>query len=151
MIDLLDFQLLRLLQKDGRITYKELAENVNLSLTPVHERVKNLEKEGYIRKYVALLSRDKLDKGLTVYCQVTLIKQTKEVSSIFNKAIALLPEVIECNFVSGSFDYLLKIITPDMDSYHRFHQEKLSIIDGVSLINSFFVMSEVKSTTELPI
>ena len=79
------------------------------------------------------------------------IKQTKEVSSVFNSAIKLLPEVVECNFVSGSFDYLIKILTPDMDSYHQFHQEKLSVITGVSLINSFFVMSEVKSTTELPI
>jgi Lrp/AsnC family transcriptional regulator len=151
MIDKIDLLILRLLQKDGRLTYRELSKKVNLSVTPIHERVKRLEKEGYISKYVALLSREKLGKGLTIYCQVTLIKQTKEVSSNFNKVIKDLPEVLECNFISGSFDYLLKIITPDMDGYHRFHQEKLSVIEGVSLINSFFVMSEVKSTTELPI
>lgn len=151
MIDEIDLLLLKLLQKDGRLTYRELSERVNLSVTPIHERVKRLEKEGYINKYVALLSREKLEKGLTIYCQVTLIRQTKEVSSNFNRAIKQLPEVIECNFVSGSFDYLIKIITPDMDAYHRFHQEKLSVIEGVSLINSFFVMSEVKSTTELPL
>lgn len=151
MIDATDIIILKNLQKDGRLTYRELSEKINLSVTPIHERVKRLEKEGYISKYVAILSREKLEKGLTVYCQVTLIKQTKEVSSIFNIAIKKLPEVLECNFVSGSFDYLLKIITPDMDSYHKFHQEELSTIEGVSLINSIFVMSEVKSTTELPI
>lgn len=151
MIDETDLMILKNLQKEGRITYRELSDKINLSVTPVHERVKRLEKEGYINRYVAILSREKLEKGLTIYCQVTLIKQTKEVSSNFNQAIKKLPEVLECNFVSGSFDYLLKIITPDMETYHKFHQEKLSIIEGVSLINSFFVMSEVKSTTELPL
>ena len=88
---------------------------------------------------------------LTVYCQVTLVKQTYDISKSFNESILNLPEVVECNFVSGNFDYMLKIVLPDMESYHDFHQKKLSVLPEVSLINSFFILSEVKGTTVLPI
>lgn len=150
-IDETDKKILNLLQVNSQLTYKEIAEKINLTLTPVHDRIKRLEKAGIIEKYVTLLNKKKLGNTLTVYSQVTLIRQTKEVSEIFDMAISKLPEVMECNFVSGSFDYLLKIIVPDMETYHLFHQQKLSVIQGVSLINSFFVMSEVKSTTEIPL
>jgi Lrp/AsnC family transcriptional regulator len=102
-----------------------------LSLTPVHDRVKRLEKEGIIERYVSILNKKKLGKNLTVYCQVTLVKQTFDISDSFNQAILNLPEVVECNFVSGSFDYMLKIVLPDMESYHHFHQMKLSILPEV--------------------
>jgi Lrp/AsnC family transcriptional regulator len=149
-LDDTDIKILKSIQEDSKLTYKEIAEKINLSLTPVHDRIKRLESEGIIEKYVGILNKKKLGATLTVFSHVTLIKQTKSVSQIFDDAIALLPEVVECNFVSGSFDYLLKIIVPDMEAYHVFHQQKLSSIEGVSLINSFFVMSEVKSTTEIP-
>ncbi|MCA0363361.1 MAG: Lrp/AsnC family transcriptional regulator [Bacteroidetes bacterium] len=149
-LDEIDKKILKLIQQDSTLTYKEIAEKINLSLTPVHDRIKRMENEGIIEKYVGILNKKVLGVGLTVFSHVTLIKQTKSVSEIFDKAIAELPEVVECNFVSGSFDYLLKIIVPDMEAYHTFHQVKLSSIEGVSLINSFFVMSEVKSTTEIP-
>jgi Lrp/AsnC family transcriptional regulator, leucine-responsive regulatory protein len=148
-IDDIDKKILKLLQTNARWTYKEIAQKINLSLTPVHDRIKRLENEGIIENYVAILNKKKLGIGLTVYSQVTLIKQTKEVAEVFDKSIQKLPEVVECNFVSGSFDYMLKINVPDMESYHNFHQMKLSLIEGVSQINSFFAMSEVKSTTEV--
>ncbi len=150
-LDDIDKKILALIQKNSQFTYKEIAEKINLSVTPVHDRVKRLEKSGIIEKYVGILNKKKLGVGLTVYCQVTLLKQTKEVSEIFNKVIKQLPEVSDCNFVSGGFDYLLKIHVTDMEAYHNFHQRKLSIIEGVSLINSFFVISEVKSSTEVVI
>lgn len=150
-IDELDVKILNLLQTNAQYTYREIADKVNLSVTPIHDRIKRLEKEGFIQGYTTLLNKRKFGLALTVYCQVTLLKQTKEYSEVFNRAVAELPEILECQFVSGSFDYLLKIITPDMDSFHQFHQEKLSVIEGVSLINSFFVMSEVKSSSRLPI
>jgi Lrp/AsnC family transcriptional regulator, leucine-responsive regulatory protein len=150
-IDELDKKILRLLQTNSQLTYKEIADRVHLTVTPVHDRIKKLEKEGFITNYVAVLDKRKLGKSLLVYSQVTLIKQTKDVSSIFNEAIKQLPEVQECHFVSGTFDYLLKILVPDMESYHQFHQEKLSVIDGVSIINSFFVMSEVKNQFSISI
>ena len=130
---------------------KDIAGKINLSLTPVHDRVKRLEKEGIIEKYVSILNKKKLGMNLTVYCQVTLVKQTHDISEGFNQSILDMPEVVECNFVSGTFDYMLKVILPDMESYHHFHQKKLSVLPEVSLINSFFIISEVKSTTVLPI
>jgi Lrp/AsnC family transcriptional regulator len=149
-LDDTDVQILKLIQSDSKLTYKEIAEKINLSLTPVHDRIKRMESEKIIEKYVGILNKKLLGVGLTVFSHVTLIKQTKSVSEVFDNAISQLPEVVECSFVSGSFDYLLKIIVPNMEAYHVFHQQKLSAIEGVSLINSFFVMSEVKSTTEIP-
>ncbi len=82
---------------------------------------------------------------------MTLVKQNYDISVVFNQAILNMPEVVECNFISGSFDYLLKIVLEDMESYHHFHQKKLSVLPEVSLINSFFIISEVKNTTMLPL
>jgi len=148
-IDETDRKILRLIQENSQMTIKEISSAINLSMTPVHDRIKKLENEGIIEKYVTILNKKRIGKSLTVFCQVTLIKQTNDTSEEFNEMIRQLPEVLECNFVSGSFDYLLKIVVPDMESYHEFHQKKLSIIPSVSLIHSFFVMSEVKSTTVL--
>lgn len=150
-IDETDKKILRLLQIDAHLTLKDIAAQINLSLTPVHDRVKRLEKEGFIEKYATLLNKKKLGNNLIVYCQVTLVKQTIDLSGAFNEAIQNFPEVLECNFVSGSFDYILKVVLPDMESYHNFHQKKLSVLPEVALISSFFVISEVKSTTILPI
>ena len=151
ILDETDKRILRLLQKDAHYKLKDIANKINLSLTPVHDRVKRLEKEGIIEKYVTLLNKKKLGKNLTVYCQVTLVKQNYDISEGFNQAIMNMPEVVECNFISGNFDYILKIVLEDMESYHEFHQKKLSILPEVSLINSFFIISEVKNTTVLPL
>jgi Lrp/AsnC family transcriptional regulator len=150
-IDETDKKILRLLQIDAHLTLKDIANKINLSLTPVHDRVKRLEKDGFIEKYATILNKKKSGNHLTVYCQVTLVKQTNDLSGAFNEAILNFPEVVECNFVSGNFDYMLKVVLPDMESYYNFHQKKLSVLPAVSLINSFFVISEVKSTTVLPI
>ena len=151
ILDETDKKILRLLQEDAHVTLKDIANQINLSLTPVHDRVKRLEKEGIIEKYVSILNKKKLGKNLTVYCQVTLNKQTYDVSEAFNQAVLNLPEVVECNFVSGNFDYMLKIILPDMESYHNFHQKKSSVLPAVSTINTVFVISEIKSTTVIAI
>lgn len=150
-IDETDKKILRLLQNDAHLTLKDIANEINMSLTPVHDRVKRLEKDGFIEKYVTLLNKKKTGNMLTVYCHVTLVKQTIDLSGAFNEAIMSFPEVVECNFVSGGFDYMLKVVLPDMESYHYFHQKKLSVLPSVALINSFFVISEVKNTTVLPI
>ncbi|MEL1239897.1 Lrp/AsnC family transcriptional regulator [Flavobacterium flavipallidum] len=151
ILDETDKRILRLLQKNAHYKLKDIATKINLSLTPVHDRVKRLEREGIIDKYVTVLNKKKLGKNLTVYCQVTLVKQNYDISVVFNQAILNMPEVVECNFISGSFDYLLKIVLEDMESYHHFHQKKLSVLPEVSLINSFFIISEVKNTTVLPL
>ncbi len=151
MLDETDKKILRLLQEDAHLTYKDIAKKINLSLTPVHDRIKKLEREGVIQKYVTILNKDKLGKQLMVYCQVSLAKQTFDISEAFNTAIRNLPEVLECNLISGNYDYMLKVVVPDMESYHTFHQKKLSILSAVSLINTVFVISEVKNSFALPV
>ncbi len=151
MIDETDLKILRLLQDNSQLTIKEISEAISLSITPIHERIKKMEREGIIEKYVGILNRKKLGKGLTVYCNITLDKQRQENFEDFDKAIALLPEVVECCVVSGTFDYLLKVVATDVESYHQFYQSKLASLQTISHISSLFVMSEVKNTTALPI
>ena len=137
-IDETDKKILRLLQENAHLTLKDIANQINLSLTPVHDRVKRLEKEGIIERYVTVVNKKKLGIHLTVYCQVTLVKQTYDISKAFNESILNLPEVVECNFVSGNFDYMLKIALPDMESYHHFHQKKLSVLQYANYQDTHF-------------
>ena len=150
-LDKTDLMILNLLQNNAHLTIKEIAAAVNMSLTPVHERIKKMEIEGVIEKYVTLLDKKKLGKSLIVYCNITLTKQAADDFKTFNEAVDLLPEVVECSVVSGTFDYILKVILADMDAYYLFHQNKLATIKCVSQINSFFVMNEVKYSTALPL
>lgn len=150
-LDAIDLTILKLLQADSQQTIKEIAGAINLSITPVHDRIRKLERSGYIARYVALLDRKKLGKSLIVYCNVTLDKQRRESFEEFNAAVLRMPEVLECSVVSGSFDYLLKVVADDVETYNDFYQNNLSVLKSVLHISSFFVMSEVKSTTEIPI
>jgi Lrp/AsnC family transcriptional regulator len=150
-LDKIDRKILSLLQVDARLTIQEIGQQINLSKTPVHERIKRLEREGVIARYVTILDKRKLGNLLMVYCQVTLDKQTRDTFADFDNAVRELPEVLECNRVSGTFDYLLKIVSRDMETYNRFYQEQLSVIPGTLHISSFFVMAEVKNSTVVPV
>ena len=150
-LDKTDRRILGLLQQNARLTIQEIGQQINLSKTPVHERIKRLERAGIIDRYVTILDRKKLGNLLTVYCQVTLDRQTRDAFTAFEVEVRQLPEVLECNRVSGTFDYLLKIVSRDMETYNHFYQEQLSIIPGTLHISSFFVMADVKNSTVIPI
>jgi Lrp/AsnC family transcriptional regulator len=150
-LDALDVSILQLLQGNAFITLKEISQSINLSVSPTHDRIKRLETLGVIKGYVALLDRKQLSLGMVVYCHVTLDKQTRNNFSEFEQAILQFPEIVSCSLVSGSFDYYLKIISKDVETYNRFYQEKLSVLPMVAHINSLFVMDEIKQTTSLPI
>jgi Lrp/AsnC family leucine-responsive transcriptional regulator len=150
-LDSIDHKILGLLQENARLTIQEIGQRINLSKTPVHERIKRLEREGVIDRYVTILDKKKLGNILMVYCQVTLDRQTRDAFADFDTAVRELPEVLECNRVSGTFDYLLKIVSRDMETYNRFYQEQLSVIPGTLHISSFFVMAEVKNSTIVPV
>ena len=149
--DPIDIEIIRILQNDAFAKLKNISTAIKLSVTPTHDRIKRLEKEGFILKYVALVDRKKLALGLCVHCQVTLDKQTKNNFSEFEQIISQYAEVISCSLVSGNFDYYLKLVTKDMETYNRFYQEKLAILPMVEHINSLIVMDEIKETTTLPI
>ncbi|MCE7066041.1 Lrp/AsnC family transcriptional regulator [Dyadobacter sp. CY326] len=149
--DVTDRKILELLQQDSQLTIKEIASRINLSVTPVHERIRKLERDGIIDKYVCLLNRRKLGKALVVYCNVTLDKQRKESFEDFNQAIVKMTEVLECSVVSGNFDYMLKVIVEDAEAYNQFYQHKLSALKSVLHISSYFVISEIKYTTGITV
>ncbi|MGL5937935.1 MAG: Lrp/AsnC family transcriptional regulator [Phocaeicola sp.] len=143
-LDKIDLQMLRILQENARLTTKELASRVNLSSTPVFERLKRLESGGYIKKYIAVLDAEKLNQGFVVFCRVKLSRLNKEIAMDFIRIIKEIPEVTECYNTSGSFDYLLKINAPDMKYYQAFLLDVLGTIDSLGSLESMFVMDEVK-------
>ena len=143
-LDQIDLQILKTLQRNAKLTTKELADTVHLTPTPVFERQKRLERMGYIKKYVAVLDPEKLDQGLLVFCKVKLKQINSEIANSFVRRIQYIPEVTECYNTSGTYDYLLKVRARDMKQYQEFLLTKLGDIDSVAAIESMFVMSEVK-------
>ena len=143
-LDNVDLQILRTLQENARLTTKELAAQVSLSSTPVFERLKRLEREGYIKKYIAVLDADKLNQGFVVFCNVKLRRMNKDIAMEFTRIIQNIPEVTECYNISGSYDYLLKSHAPNMKYYQEFIINVLGTIDSLGSLESMFVMDEVK-------
>jgi Lrp/AsnC family leucine-responsive transcriptional regulator len=143
-LDDIDLQILRTLQKNAKLTTKELADAVHLTPTPVFERQKRLERKGYIKKYMAVLNPDMLGQGLVVFCKVKLKQINREIADQFMHRIQRIPEVTECYNTSGNYDYLLKVRTKDMRQYQEFIINKLGTIESVGSIESTFVMSEIK-------
>ena len=150
-LDNIDKSILRILQKDALAKLKDISNAINLSVSPTHDRIKRMESEGVIQNYVALIDRKKMELGMVVFCHVTLDKQTKNNFAEFEQTILQFDEVVSCSLVSGSFDYYLKVITKDVETYNKFYQEKLAVLPMVAHINSLFVMDEIKTTTSLPL
>ena len=150
-LDSTDIAILRCLQENARLTTKELASKVNLSTTPVFERFKRLEKEGYIKKYVAVLDADKLGQGFIVFCSVKLRQMGRDIANDFVDRARAIPQVTECYNISGEFDYLLKIHAPDMKYYNEFLINVLGTIDSLGSVQSSFVMNEIKQMNGLPL
>ena len=150
-LDEIDLQILRILQKNAKLTTKELADAVRLTPTPVFERQKRLERQGYIRRYVAVLNPDKLGLGLLVFCKVKLKQINHEIADAFARRVMRLTEVTECYNTSGSYDYLLKVRARDMKAYQEFLLNKLGEIEHLASVESTFVMSEVKQDNGVPV
>lgn len=143
-LDQTDLKILRILQQNARLTNKELAAQVNLSTTPVFERLKRLERNGYIKKYVAVLDAEKLNRGFIVFCNVKMRRLSKEIARDFMERMLNIPEVTECYNISGQFDYMLKIHAPDMRYYQEFVLNQLGTIENLGSLESTFVMDSVK-------
>lgn len=143
-IDATDLQILRELQQNARLTTKELAARVNLSTTPVFERVKRLERDGIISRYIAVLNAEKLNQGFVVFCQVKMNRLGHDIAADFSERIANIPEVTECYNISGQYDYLLKVHAPNMKYYQEFVLNVLGTIPHLGSLESTFVMDEIK-------
>lgn len=148
-MDAKDIQILLLLQQNARISVKEIADQVLLSTTPVHERIKRMETAGIIKQYAALLDHTLVGRSLIAICYVSLKEHSKTAGLHFIKAINAMPEVTECYTISGEFDFMLKVHTADMNAYHDFHVNKLSSIENMGHVQSVFVMGIIKQTQQL--
>ena len=150
-LDRTDILILRELQKNANLTTKDLAAKVNLSPSPVFERQKRLEREGYIRKYVAVVDPIKTGNGIMVLCNVRLKHHSKEYSQQFTSVIAVIDEVVECFNTSGDYDYQLKIYARSMQDYQNLVLGTLGDLDCIGSLHSIFVIGEVKNSFSVPV
>ena len=146
-MDTTDKHILALLQENSRRTTKELSIKLGLSATAVYERVRKLEKSGAIKRYVALLEKNKIGKGFVVFCHIKLLQHSRDFLTRFEREVTKLDEVLECYHVSGDYDYILKVCVENMEAYREFMVTKLTTLQHIGSTHSTFMISEVKSTT----
>ncbi|MDB0011666.1 Lrp/AsnC family transcriptional regulator [Crocinitomicaceae bacterium] len=144
-MDAIDLKIIKLLQQDAKQNTKEIAKKVGLTVSPTYERIKKLEELGVIKKYIAIIDNEKVGQNIMVYCQISLTMHSRKLIDNFIDAINSYNEVLVCQHVSGNYDFLLKVGVEDMNAYQKFVIEKLSIIDGISNVQSLFVMNEIKN------
>ena len=144
-----DIKILRLLQENSNRTIKNIADILGMTTTPVFERIKKLEKNGFIKKYAAILDSKKLGLKLTVFVGITIKRHTRSYLEKFVTTIQGFPEVVECHRVSGNFDYLLKLVVIDIEDYEQFILTKLAIIADLSNVQSYVALSQSKTTNEV--
>ena len=150
-LDATDKRLLEILQNDSKINIKQLASQLKITKTPIYERIKNYERNGLIKKYVAILDREKIPDWMVIFCSVSLESQKLEEIQAFNDAIAKIPEVIECYLMIGSNDFLLKVVVKDLTTYHQFSAGKIAALPNIGQIKSTVVLKEMKYSTVFPI
>lgn len=151
VLDATDLRILTQLQRDGRMSNADLSDAVNLSPSACHRRVQRLEDTGIIRDYVALLDPRKIGVPTTVFVEITLSGQADEVLDTFERAVARIPDVLECHLMAGSADYMLKVVAEDTEDFARIHRQHLARLPGVAQMQSSFALRTVFKTTALPL
>jgi len=140
-------QILEILQKNAKLSIKDIASRIGLSFSPTYERIKNMEESGVISRYVAIVDRHKIGLKVAVYCSITLKEQSKTTLIEFEESIKNIPEIVETVSVSGNYDYMLKIVAPDIESYNKFVVDVISNLPSIGQYHSSIVMTEVKKET----
>ncbi|MFK7949770.1 MAG: Lrp/AsnC family transcriptional regulator [Saprospiraceae bacterium] len=148
-LDKTDVQILGFLQNDSKLTNKEIAAQLNLTTTPVYERIKKMEREGVIDKYVALINPLKVGLQLTAFCNISLKEHSKSFIEKFEHEISQLSEVNECYHIAGMYDYLLRVVVADMSAYQNFIINKLATLENIGQVQSSFVMTKIKASTAI--
>lgn len=150
-MDETDRQILKILQNDATLTNKEIAYQLKKSIATIHERIRKLKENGYIKKIVAILDRQKIHKSLIAFSHILLNEHTADTLNKFEAQVREFPEVMECFQMTGTFDFILRIATDSMDEYHDFYRNKLATLPNITTMQSFFVLSEAKSDTAYPL
>ena len=150
-LDATDRRILDVLQRQGRISNADLADRVNLAPSSCHRRVQRLEQDGYISGYVALVDPVRVARTTTVYVEITLSGQTDDILDAFEKAVARVPDVLECHLMAGAADYMIKVVAADTEDFARIHRKYLATLPGVQGMQSSFSLRKVIQTTALPV
>lgn len=150
-LDATDLEILKLLQQNASLTNKEISYRLYKSIATVHERVRRLKDQGYIKRIVAILDSKKINRNLIAFSHVLLNDHTADTLNNFEQEVAKFPEVMECFQMTGTFDFILRIATSDMEAYHHFYRNKLATLPNITTVQSFFVLSETKSDTAYPL
>jgi len=150
-LDDTDIEILRILQRNANLTVKELADMVHLSTSPVFERQKRLEREGYIKRYVALLDAEKLGQNVIVFCNIRLKKHTRQHMQEFMEAVQKIRNISECYNTSGDYDFMIKVYAKDMKDYQNFVMNTLGTLDCLGSLHSIFVLDETKTGGGVPV
>lgn len=150
-LDFIDREILKILQKDAKIGAKAIAEQLGMTKTPVYERIKRLEQDGFIKNYVAILDKDKIEDSITVFSFVSLEAQKGAMMDDFFEQVKKYPEVVECFVVGGEFDFLLKVVVANLDAYYNFAKFKIASLPSIGGVKSAFVLNEVKNDTHFPL
>lgn len=148
-LDVIDKKLINLLQKNNRLTHKQLSSQLHLSTTAIYERIKKLERNEVIDRYVAIINKEKIEKNFMVLCAVKLVQHSKDFLTKFEREASKLEELTECFHVTGDYDYLLKIHVKDMKAYREFMVTKLTLLPHIGSTRSNFVISEIKNETAI--
>lgn len=147
IVDKTDLRILEMLQHDSKVKMKDIAEANDMTITPVYERIKKLERNGIIEKYTIQVDPKHLGYHLVAYCSVTLKEHSQKNILLFEDGVQALQQVLECNHMSGSFDYLLKVVVKDMEDYQLFISNHLATLDNIGQVQSYFVMKSIKEKT----
>lgn len=150
-LDAIDKRIVQVLQRDAKRNVKEIADELNMSKTPIYDRIRRLEQDGIIKKYVAIVDRSLVSKSMIVFCSVSLESQKLDELTKFSNEILNIPEVLECYLMGGANDFLLKVVVSDLDEYHKFSSGILAALPYVGQIKSTFVLNEVKHSTVYPV
>ncbi|MBB6237446.1 DNA-binding Lrp family transcriptional regulator [Pedobacter sp. AK013] len=150
-LDQVDIEILKLLQHDAALTHKEVALKLHKSIATIHERIRRLKEQGYIKRIVAILDRKKINSNLIAFSHVLLKEHTAKTLIEFETEVSKFAEVMECLQMTGAHDFILRIATKDMDAYHEFLRNKLATLPNITTVQSYFVLSEPKSETAYPL
>ncbi|WP_321828232.1 Lrp/AsnC family transcriptional regulator [Maribacter dokdonensis] len=150
-LDFIDREILKILQKDAKTGTKAIAEQLGMTKTPVYERIRRLEQDGFIKNYVAILDKDKIEDSITVFSFVSLEAQKGAMMDDFFEQVKKYPEVVECFVVGGEFDFLLKVVVANLDAYYNFAKFKIASLPSIGGVKSAFVLNEVKNDTHFPL
>lgn len=150
-LDAIDRRLLVCLQENGRLSATELAARVGLTVSPCLRRLKNLERSGVIRGYAALVDQERVGLPVSVFVSIKLERQREEALETFEEAVRRCPEVMECYLMTGTRDYLLRVVVEDLSAYERFLKQTLTRVEGVASIESSFALAQVKHANALPL